>query len=75
MGINRRAFLTSMKGRSRTRRQGAETAGDSKPLGQSSDRLSLSSPAYHLRANLAHLNGSGCQAAYMLARLTGVLMH
>jgi hypothetical protein len=29
-------------------------------------------PRPTLEANLAHLNGSGCQAAYMLARLTAV---
>ena len=71
MGINRRAFLTSMIAVAAGRIVRAQLPAETANLWGAPVIDCHFHPRPTLEANLAHLNGSGCQAAYMLARLTG----
>jgi uncharacterized protein len=70
MGINRRAFVTSMIAVAAGRIVKAQLPPDTANLWGAPVIDCHFHPRPTLEANLAHLNGSGCQAAYMLARLT-----
>ena len=70
MGINRRSFLTSMVAVAAARVVKAQLPPETANLWGSPVIDCHFHPRPTLEANLAHLNGSGCQAAYMLARLT-----
>jgi len=70
MGINRRAFLGSMVAVAAARVVRAQLPAETANLWGSPVIDCHFHPRPTLEANLAHLNGSGCQAAYMLARLT-----
>src|ERR1700733_2043692 len=70
MGINRRAFLTSMIAVAAGRMVKAQLPAETANIWGTPVIDCHFHPRPTLEANLAHLNGSGCQAAYMLARLT-----
>src|SRR6202451_3205731 len=71
MGINRRSFLTSMVAVAAARVVNAQLPAETANLWGSPVIDCHFHPRPTLEGNLAHLNGSGGQAAYMLARLTG----
>ena len=70
MRMNRRAFVTSMIAVAAGRVVKAQVPPETANLWGSPVIDCHFHPRPTLEANLAHLNGSGCQAAYMLARLT-----
>ncbi len=70
MGMNRRRFLGSMVAVAAARVVRAQLPAETANLWGSPVIDCHFHPRPTLEANLAHLNGSGCQAAYMLARLT-----
>src|SRR5271156_1015158 len=70
MEINRRSFLTSMVAVAAARVVKAQLPPETANLWGSPVIDCHFHPRPTLEANLAHLNGSGCQAAYLLARLT-----
>src|SRR6201994_3013561 len=69
MEINRRAFVTSMIAVAAGRMVKAQLPPETANLWGAPVIDCHFHPRPTLEANLAHLNGSGCQAAYMLARL------
>src|SRR5665811_2359455 len=70
MRVSRRSFLGSMVAVSSARVLRAQLPAETASLWGSPVIDCHFHPRPTLEANLAHLNGSGCQAAYMLARLT-----
>src|ERR1700733_1379633 len=69
MGINRRSFLASMVSVAAARVVNAQLPPETANLWGSPVIDCHFHPRPTLEANLAHLNGPGWQAAYMLARL------
>ena len=69
MNVDRRTFLGSMAGVMAARLVRAQLPAESANLWGSPVIDCHFHPRPTLEANLAHLNGSGCQAAYALARL------
>ncbi len=72
MAIDRRAFLASMVTVAAGRLLNAQLPPETAHLWGSPVIDCHFHPRPTLQANLAHLNGSGCQEAYLLARLTAV---
>src|ERR1700734_1933492 len=70
MGINRRSFLTSMVAVAAAHVVRAQLPPETAKLWGAPVIDCHFHPRPTLEATLAHLNGSGCQAAYLLARLT-----
>ena len=70
MAIDRRTFLASMVTVAAGRILKAQSSPESKSPWGSPVIDCHFHPRPTLEANLAHLNGAGCQAAYLLARLT-----
>ena len=70
MGVNRRTFLGSMVAVAAARVVRAQLPAETTNLWGSPVIDCHFHPRPTLEANLAHLNGSGCQAAYLLARLS-----
>ena len=70
MRVNRRTFLGSVMAMMAARVVRAELPAESANQWGSPVIDCHFHPRPTLEANLAHLNGSGCQAAYLLARLT-----
>src|SRR5271163_759291 len=70
MRVDRRAFVGSMVAVTAARVVWAQLPPDTANLWGSPVIDCHFHPRPTLEANLAHLNGSGCQAAYLLARLT-----